>query len=722
MQPLRGAIVRTARVPSDKPDPAPSIGYRTAEDGKFILRGVAPGIVNFYVMKSGYTSGPYASVRPAADGERVENVVLTVLPAASISGRVIDDSGQPIAGARVITGIPVQGDATKQRTFSSQINAAVTDSDGQYWIGGLPAGEYAVVASPYGQTEATRDPSDPTFGQTITVKLDVGEERTGIEVVAPFRSFNTRINLPNTQRGTSIVAGRVVDTSGRSIPNAIVLLALAADDTGRGLTASTDSAGNFRITDVPAGTFGIGAIAPGFPAALQHQGPTPTPMPLEVKDGSLTDGVVLTMRRGAVISGALTDEYGDPVVGTVTVAGPYRSESGVSGRSITTDARGRYRMTGLEPGEYLLSVQPPASTEVHFEDQPGHESVIATSPQFYPGVPRASLATRVAVGEDNESTGIDFVLRPVAVARIDVTITSSRPVSEIQLHHIAVDDRMAIQKTLTLMTGSGATLDVAPGRYRLIATATSAPAVDKMVRLWSMVDVDADPLLPATTNMSLEPGATLSGRAVFESATNASRKGAGASLLSVMQLQGTKLGLTPGNAPFDVATGRFSMEGILPGRYVIQAAGSERDKSASWVLKAAAIGGRDVLDQPIALTPGLNIDDAVLTLTDRVGEISGTITDASGKPATGGWVVLFSADNQQWYAGSRRTRVVRPDDKGAYVARPLPAGSYIVAFSPDFVAQDNDVESTLRTLVTSGARVTIAEGERKVQDLRSRRR
>ena len=159
----------------------------------------------------------------------------------------------------------------------------------------------------------------------------------------------------------------------------------------------------------------------------------------------------------------------------------------------------------------------------------------------------------------------------------------------------------------------------------------------------------------------------------------------------------------------------------MPGQYVIQAGSLERGNT-SWVLKAAAIGGRDVLDQPLALTPGTEISGVALTLTDRIGEVSGTITDTAGKPATSDWVVLFSTDNKHWYPGSPRTRVVRADAKGAYVVRPLPAGSYILALSQDTLTQDENLELTLRALATAGVRVTIAEGERKVQDLRSRRR
>jgi protocatechuate 3,4-dioxygenase beta subunit len=720
-QPLRGAIVSATRVPTDKPGASPNIGFRTGEDGRFVLRGVASGYVNFYVAKAGYVSGPYASVRPAADGERIENVVLSVPPAASISGRVVDESGQPVAGARVASGTPMQFDASAQkgwRTLNSLGTATETGDDGQFWIGGLAAGEHVIAASPYGDTAIARM-MDPPGVQSTTVKLAVGEERTDVDLVVRLRPSDTPTAPSNAWRGTNVVSGRVVDTRGRGIPNSIVLLGSASPPYGF-LTAITDSAGNFQITDVPAKTFNIGATAPGYPSDVQFEGRlSVTPAPIVVTGGSRTENIILTLRRGAVISGTVTDEFGDPISAWVTIAGPHRSDVGIMGRSVQADARGRYRASGLSPGEYLLSVHPTDSAEVHFEDHAGQDRVLAAAPVFYPGEPRASLASKVAVTEGEETAGIDFVLRPTAVASINVTITAGRPVHEIELHHIALDDRMAIQYT-TKLTGSTATLDVAPGRYRLLASADVASSPDNVVRLWSSVDVDADPLLPATVNMDLEPGATMSGRMIFGETTAASHQGAGPSLLLVQRVPGTKFGLSPGNATFDVATGTFSIEGIMPGRYVIQAGNAERGTKSPWMLKAATIGGRDVLEQPIDLNPGAEIDDVVLTVTNRIGELTGAVKDGDGRPVTGDWVVVFSADSKYWYPDSRRTRIVHPDAKGTYVVRALPAGSYIVALSPNPLSQDGDLSPLLQTLAASGVRVTLAEGEKKAQDLRKR--
>ena len=62
------------------------------------------------------------------------------------------------------------------------------------------------------------------------------------------------------------------------------------------------------------------------------------------------------------------------------------------------------------------------------------------------------------------------------------------------------------------------------------------------------------------------------------------------------------------------------------------------------MLKSIAINGRDLADVPIDLKPGERVTDVVVTFTDRVTEISGTLLDAAGRPAPGYYVVLFSTD------------------------------------------------------------------------------
>jgi hypothetical protein len=75
-------------------------------------------------------------------------------------------------------------------------------------------------------------------------------------------------------------------------------------------------------------------------------------------------------------------------------------------------------------------------------------------------------------------------------------------------------------------------------------------------------------------------------------------------------------GCSGGSFILEMATGVFSIEGAFPSRCFIRAGGAERQTSP-WMLAAATLGGRDILDEPIDLPPGADLTGIVLTLTDR---------------------------------------------------------------------------------------------------------
>ena len=212
----------------------------------------------------------------------------------------------------------------------------------------------------------------------------------------------------------------------------------------------------------------------------------------------------------------------------------------VFGRPGSADARGRYRITGLPPGEYLVSVlslDPTMSkTEVHFTDPAGQDRILSPGSVFYPGVPTASQASKVTVTEGGEAMGVDLTVRPVPMTQITVTATASRPVREIQLQQIQIEEPLPTLEKEIWMTGTTVTLDASPGRYRLLAFAEVALNAETAVRLWASAEVDTDPSIPAAVDMHLEPGANISGRIVFEG-TESNRQNAEARLAPVSPLR-----------------------------------------------------------------------------------------------------------------------------------------------------------------------------------------
>lgn len=71
-----------------------------------------------------------------------------------------------------------------------------------------------------------------------------------------------------------------------------------------------------------------------------------------------------------------------------------------------------------------------------------------------------------------------------------------------------------------------------------------------------------------------------------------------------------------------------------------------------------------------------------------------------------------------WRLGARRVASTRPGDDGRYVVPGLPPGEYYIAAVTDHAPEDLADPVWLAALVPASVKLTLAEGERKTQDLR----
>jgi hypothetical protein len=95
-----------------------------------------------------------------------------------------------------------------------------------------------------------------------------------------------------------------------------------------------------------------------------------------------------------------------------------------------------------------------------------------------------------------------------------------------------------------------------------------------------------------------------------------------------------------------------------------------------------------------------------VTVADKLPEVTGVLRDASDRPTTAGWVILFPADKTYWPAAARRTLGVRPGIDGRFVFRLVPPGDYLVAAADAEQGQWQD-PSFLETLVPRAMRVDV---------------
>jgi hypothetical protein len=275
--------------------------------------------------------------------------------------------------------------------------------------------------------------------------------------------------------------------------------------------------------------------------------------------------------------------------------------------------------------------------------------------------------------------------------------------------------------------------NVPPGQY--VLTARAAPGRAEAVRLegpagrgvapaappdqqrlWAMLDVTVDGRNISNIAIALQPGLTVSGRIVFAGTT----KPAPTDLSRLRVTASTADTTGPArqlaqNASGRVeANGRFTITGVVPGRYRIAAS----NPGSGWFLESSIVDGQDTLDFPVEVKGNQNVTSAVITFTDRQAELSGTLTNEHSQPAPGYTIVLYPYDQRYWTPQSRRIRTARPSTDGRFTFSNVPPGDYRLAPIVDTEPGAWYDPAFLQQLDAGALRVQILEGEKKVQNVR----
>jgi protocatechuate 3,4-dioxygenase beta subunit len=292
----------------------------TSTDGRYEFRDVAPGRYTLHVARSGYLALTFGQRRPGEQGRPLEiaeketaDKVDFALPRMSvISGRLLDDVGEPIAGVTVwaLQRRYIQG---SRRLVATQANAT-TDITGRYRLLSLPPGEYAVMGTTrqtwpldtdprqvFGYA-ATYFPGTATAAQAQRVKLGVAHEASGID-------FSLVAGRTSNIRGTATSAAGVplggdTVTAMREIGGPTMFMGSAV------VVGSTKVAGDGRwtLSDIPPGEYrlSIRAAARGNEPAQEAQ------VTVNVA-GEDVEGVSLVAGAGGIVRGEVVTDDGSPL-------------------------------------------------------------------------------------------------------------------------------------------------------------------------------------------------------------------------------------------------------------------------------------------------------------------------------------------------------------------------------------------------------------------------
>ena len=560
--------------------------------------------------------------------------------------------------------------------------------------------------------------------------------------------------------GTAVVSGTVVTNDSTPVPIRRARVTLRPDITSNGWSATTDDQGRFVFRGVAAGrltlevskaswlTTSYGASRPGRPGT-----------PIVVADGARIENITLRMSRAGVISGTVVDRSGQPVPG-VNVSALSYAFSPVTGErslgrqsmwaSVTADDQGNYRAFGLPPGEYVIVAtlrsgpaaalmdlrriaegevdrvlsQSPALAAAPATGSQNAAPLVGYAPVYFPGTADPSRAVTFVLAAGEERGGVNITLDPVPTSRVNVAVTVPDGVNPASLQVYLVSSSPIAEGAAGMITGrrgpDGYTFSgVGPGAYTVVARAGAqgteggrGQAAGPLTH-YASAEVVADGT-DTSVSIELRPGVTVKGRLEFAGTTPAGAK----------ELAGTRVHLIPVRSgpaltvqPASVdASAAFQFVGVPAGRFRL--AFSRPASADRWTLKTITISGRAIDDYLLDLAPGSDVQEMLLSFTDRPSELAGRLETSTGRAAPDFYIVAFSANRDHWLPLSNRVAQVRPGTDGRFTVRGLPAGEYYLAALTDVAPGEWYDPNFLKEILPAALKVVVRDGERTVQDLR----
>jgi protocatechuate 3,4-dioxygenase beta subunit len=383
-----GGPVRRAQVRVSGPD----IGSKTAvtdAEGRYEFRDLPGGRFSVSATKSGFVSVQYGQLRPfesgkaidLVDGQLMDKADIAMPRGGVISGRIVDEFGEPIADAFV--NAMRSAWAGGRRRLQPTGRTATTNDLGQFRIYGLSPGEYYVSATFRGGEmmgmeiamamsggAAAGGPigSNPGAGYAPTYFPGTpnGAEAQKIAVSAGQEAQNTDFALLPVKLVK--IAGTVISSEGKPVEGSIInAMPRNGDSPGMMMMANaarSDKNGSFTISNLSPGDYTLqsraftimtsgGADNMMVTARIGGDGAEGETgyLPITVGTEDLT-GVVLMTTKGGSASGHLTFEGGakPTALGGIRISAPSADSDGFmlmgpGGGSVKAD--GTFTVTGL---------------------------------------------------------------------------------------------------------------------------------------------------------------------------------------------------------------------------------------------------------------------------------------------------------------------------------------------------------------------------------------
>ena len=474
--------------------------------------------------------------------------------------------------------------------------------------------------------------------------------------------------------------------------------------------ARTDAEGRYRVTGVPPGRYVISPVAPAY--VLLDANSFPPGKPLTLSAGDSVEDTDFRIMRGGVITGRVTDSDGNAVVAEpvsvtpadVTNQQQRQSFFGLDQRDLSTDDRGVYRIYGLQPGRYRVSV----GGDGRVMRAPGAKHYRRT---FHPSAAEESQAKTIEVTAGGEATDVDITLGPPektyrASGRF-VMAETNQPAQVSAFGYGMLDP--SGQPLGDYIGGSSnargefQTAGLAPGRYKVFAYPNPSESVEWYSDSTSFEITDSD---VSGLVVKLRRGSNVSGVVTVEGLSD---RAAAARMLAGVRVYGSVTGRDEqgaGPRGFIRAVtvgpdGGFLITGVRPG--VLRIEVNTETKGLS--LARVEVGGAE-RRQGINITEGAQVSGVRVVLVYGSATLRGQLNFPSGAAAPKGsrMVVIVRRVGSN---DSRWTRGAEADARGRFQIEGMPAGEYEVQ-ARAFGGGVTLTSEPQRVSVTEGGDITIS--------------
>ena len=614
--------IEKARVTIRTSDRQSSFQKDSGTKGNFEIRKLPAGSLTIIADHEDFATSLEATLE-IEEGGRITDQVIRMKKGVKAAGKVVESGTQ--------AGIPDAQVAFQPQTSGGRPKTARSGPDGAYEVKGLSDGRYFISATAKGYI--------PLRQKTVTI---AGADSPDLAI--------------EMEKGASI-SGRVLTLNGEPIAGATVRPNLAASMNNGwdekinsiiSLSTQTDAEGRYRLEGLMAHS--------GYMIIASHRDFASGKVSgISLKQTESLEDIDISLARGGVVRGRVTDTEGKGIPGASVSANPMSSDGPGDERpmvyfsdqvsSAATDSEGRYTLPHLVAGTHTITAQA--------RDR------------------ASSRKNGVAVAEGRTIEGMDFVLGEGEQLAGRVVDSDGNPVAAANVYIYGEDQ-----------SSSPITSD-SEGRFQ--AKGFKAGQVTVQASKSGYFGESSQMRVPATDAViTLKKAGKIigtvraKGRDTFPTFTIMATRKSGEGAMS-----------SYGNQSSDV-TGRFEID-VGDGTYTLQ----------------AMVPGYAPSDSaPIVVKTGEQVDGVVIDLT--VGAtIRGVVTVRGTGAAIEGASVTYLSPQRQWYGNQSSATT---DAEGAFTLEGVPAGTVDVTATHGQFAQGYARGIAVRAGDTAQARIEMGVG------------